>query len=448
MKQLLLLSFLSFCCIDIYAQSPQKNLDKYWEYRDRFLGKDGGSGFIDLGMEAGQSLPMSGRAPNADCLGDWHINHHNCDKHKGSGKIEWGDGTVWLGYYLATLSLEYANLEKSGEDLSEISKELYFALYAYERLDRTAEMVLGMSPEYNGFFIRDDVPSDFYKSDDNNLRRRFRISRLKGYDCVQSDYSCGNKNMKIDDGGFASQDQILALLYGFTFVKKFAAKGKFKTDKRNFGEMAMEYTDKIAGFCVECNWKLKGPRGEKISNRWGGDLRAFNFLIAKTANKITEGRYRKNYFQKKGIGRMIAGSYNWGFGMQSYRNHALIFDMVVTAGEWNAKKIAKRSRKADMIIFALAYSAINDVPLHKSISKEELFEIANSAPWDGPCFQSPGCRAPEGWRSSDRWWHAKHKNGNPYGLKFEWSGMDYMLFYNLLHHLYKDELPRYQLNSN
>ncbi len=423
------------------AQTPTTNRDKYWHYRDRFLGLDGEGGFISIGPGAGQSLPASGRNRDCNCEWDWFIRHLHCSPKVGKGKMEWGDGTVYLGYYIAMLAMEYGNLQRDSADLSAISREIHYALYAFERLDSLAETYLDLEPQLNGFFVRDDVPCDFYLNEAGDFR--FTHSDTSAFECIQSAGCCTGSDGTVDGGSFVSQDQALAMLFGFSFIKKFAEDGRYLADGPTFGSMVELFTHRMVAYMRECNWRLKSPDGEPISNRWGGDLRAFNAVFAEVAEKITEGRFETDYDKKTFLGKLIRGTFNWGFGIQSRRNHAMIFQSVVMTDRWSPRRIAKRTRKADQVVFALAYAVLNDEPLHRSFERSDFEEMLDLAPWDGPCHGTPGCEAPDGWKSTDRWWHANHKDGNPYGLAFEWGGIDYMLFYNLFHYYYQDDLPAY-----
>jgi len=150
------------------AQSPQENMDKYWSYRARFLGTTGTAGFIDIGIGPGKSLPMEARNPFASCQKDYFVTHSECQTRDGKGLVNWVDATVHLGYYIAMLATECYNLKRSNQPqiLKATKQELYYALKAVERLDTMAEIACGVPPILDGFFIRDDVSTDFNQSND------------------------------------------------------------------------------------------------------------------------------------------------------------------------------------------------------------------------------------------------------------------------------------------
>lgn len=441
-KSILFFYFLFFFSFIGFSQTQEANLEKYWAYRARFLGENGSAGFVDVGIGPGKSLPISGRNPRADCQNDYFITHSGCDRHTGKGLLHWVDATVFLGYYIALLATEYRNLKYSNASTQlEVTKyELYCALKAVERLDGAAEVALGLEPAIDGFFIRDDVPSAFYEGEKERMKRRFSKVDGTDFDCVKSSYACGDN--QTDDGSFISQDQVLALLFGFSFVYELMEDVVMPESDTTYSDYAALLTHRIVNYLADSKWRIRGPKGEKVSNRWGGDVRGFNNAIAKTANRMCGGKYRKNYHRgsSRVLGWAINGTMNWGFGLQAGRNKSMILESVICSGKWNSRKMAKRSKKSDKVMYALAYSIVHNKALHKKIKRKEIEDLLNTAPIDGPCFGTPNCEAPNGWKSSDRWWHSDHKNGNPYGAHFEYSGIDYMLLYNLYHALYKKEL--------
>ena len=123
--------------VDCKAQSPEKNLLKYWYYHDRLL-----NDFMScVCYENGGSMPASIR------------NNRGTDPN-----LSWGDGTIDLSYYIGTLALEHYLLSTSGESTNETDKELFYAINAINRLDMNVDLVLSTGENYvNGFIARDDV---------------------------------------------------------------------------------------------------------------------------------------------------------------------------------------------------------------------------------------------------------------------------------------------------
>ncbi|MBI3502112.1 MAG: hypothetical protein HY063_09975 [Bacteroidetes bacterium] len=152
-----------------FAQSQSeidaaKNLRKYWYYRYRFL-----NDYILVDDCQGCSLPASVRALGAT------------SPQSSTNSEQFVESTKQLGMYLGVLATEYALLKQSNQDASETVKELYYALKAFNRLDETAESywrcpTCPANPQnsavssdafpqtdgdLNGFFLREDVASDF-----------------------------------------------------------------------------------------------------------------------------------------------------------------------------------------------------------------------------------------------------------------------------------------------
>ncbi|MCB9262096.1 MAG: T9SS type A sorting domain-containing protein [Flavobacteriales bacterium] len=152
MKRLFTTLGLTLCYALLFAQNLDSlNLNKYWTYKDHFL-----KHFIHVGKDEGESLPMD------------LIRWRSCGDMKGY-KIEAGDVVASLGMYLAALATEYNWLKETDdyEKLQACQSEIYFALKAFDRLDVFAEKFISNDdpsvPDTKGFFVRDDVPENFYK---------------------------------------------------------------------------------------------------------------------------------------------------------------------------------------------------------------------------------------------------------------------------------------------
>lgn len=443
------LYLLFLCCtVSLCGQNQyQQYLDKYWTYRDRFLGNDGGTGFVSIGPDAGQSIPADGRNFVTDCRKDWKINTY-CTPSDGSGKMSWGDATAFQGFYIAMLAVEYANLRRANELalMKQTATELYHALKSIERLDKNAEILLDMPPAWNGFFARDDVDTDFYVDETKASDRRFKGMDGEVIECLTSDYACRKNGFDSNSGKFISQDQVIGLFFGYAFVHRLVPEVVAENHPGEpFGKMVAIQTKKIMDFVSKQNWKIKGPDGVKIKNNWGGDFRGFNNLFQKAAVRLMNVENKDLYkdCSTQSIGWLARSTFDWAFGLQADRNHWLIFSKVVSSGVWNSRKIAKRTLKSDRVMFALAYSVVNNEPLHKKIQKSYIESFLETAPIDGPCYGTPDCTAPDGWKSNQRWVYPRFKNGNPYGRHFEYNGVDWMLLYNLYHYIYGEELPRF-----
>ena len=124
MNRKLFLFSIIICYTSAWAQ-PAQNLKKYWRYNERF------KNYVVPGDCQGCSLPGTGRLyfdhdpPNTNIV-DW-------------GHLNYSDETIHLGHYIGVLATEFKLLLSHGQDTKETKKKLWYALEAFNRLDKTAE---------------------------------------------------------------------------------------------------------------------------------------------------------------------------------------------------------------------------------------------------------------------------------------------------------------------
>ena len=140
-----------------YSQTPFRNTEKYWWYRYRLV-----NDFMKIGDQCGESIPATTRWQKIGAI----------DQQEEWDGLHWGDATQHLGKYINMLAGEQAMLRSNHMSTSRTNMELYYALNAFERLDKNAEEYCDdidanypckakgawKYPTKNGFFIRDDVP--------------------------------------------------------------------------------------------------------------------------------------------------------------------------------------------------------------------------------------------------------------------------------------------------
>ncbi len=186
MRKFILAIITVFSALSAFSQSPQRNLEKYWHYRDRLRER-----FVVVSQdveEEGVNIPAG------DIFGD---------------TVSWSDGNSIMSHYLSLLSTELWLLKTNGQDYSQTLAELYYAMLALERLDlyseshwrrfdgklrmnakdsltaiHNIEIVndLGRTPvlsertplpsDINGMHLRDDVTPAFW----NEHRQHFGVS--------------------------------------------------------------------------------------------------------------------------------------------------------------------------------------------------------------------------------------------------------------------------------
>ncbi len=414
------------------------NLSRYHQYRIWLR-----EGFVSVGLEAGESLPMMGRNRLLPCDSHWILQLNGCALHEGRGLLYWADGTYVLGQYTAMLALEIANGRRAGWSAQRLEAsvyELYCALRAFERLDAAAGAAT------DGFFMRDDVPMGFYWQGDRQPDRRFLIDSLRGYECVASSFVCRRPNEGVRGGGYMSQDQLIMLLLAWCTLAELLPELEYKGIV--LADLARQYADRAVHYCVVSNWRLRDDKGQAVPDKWGGNLSAFSYHIALAARRICGQQYRPTYQSSKSktMGRSIAGLMQFSWGAQTIRNRALFYALAILEGKWSAGLMYKRSLRSDQLIYSLWHAALNGEKTGAPKDSPDYWRrLLYAAPNESmPCFASPDCKAAAGWRSLCRWTHPDHKDGNPYGWELEYNGIDYMLAYNLFHWHFGEALPKYE----
>jgi len=259
MKKIAILMLLLFS-LESIAQTYQENLEKYWYYRHRLK--------TNWMFDSGNNQQGDNNIPEniglyEDCIAGFNENY-----------LRYGDQTWLLGHYIGVLATEYRLLSANGQDVSETLHDIHKALQTLERLDLTGEECFpGGTATENGFFIRDDVPFDFYKN-------------IQNFEEIKSDYSivCGQQ----DHGNEMSQDQVWGLFIGLRLLKEFVDVSDYDISwrvKHNTDLIinAMHFTDWIG---IE-EWVILNPvTGEPVSA--GDNVKYLSWAFAKIATDITE----------------------------------------------------------------------------------------------------------------------------------------------------------------
>ena len=233
------LNLVCFAQQDIFYKSHAT----YWYYRTRLR-----NDFLLVGPDQGMSIPMQERGayykPFTESPYDYSFNAIPNDP---DGKpAQWGDAMSDLGYYIGVLATEYALLKRNNQKTDSTLKELYFALWALNRIDYNAEtlyqyVTLNINqttygvPSYDGFMCRDDVDENFVKdnySHFNYYGNRGFCSNIK----INNSYDNSNgghltswsavSNGQDYHGSFISQDNWYDVLVGLSLVRKLIPAGE------------------------------------------------------------------------------------------------------------------------------------------------------------------------------------------------------------------------------
>jgi hypothetical protein len=237
---------------NLNAQNDLLNLKKYWYYHYRVL-----NDFMAKGDCQGCSEVMGERAYKGSTDTD----------PTPSVRALWGDNIINLGHYIAVLATEYKLLKDRQQLTDTTLQELYYAIKAFNRLDKLAEVnivdathTIPQSGDLNGFFIRDDVPQTFLSGHPKLLNGVTSSRPLTGG--LDSDFTNTDPTAKE-----MSQDQIWYLFTGFSLVSKYVDadvtyKGKELNDV-NYNpyiqQEVRDITDRIINRLKTHSWEVRNP---------------------------------------------------------------------------------------------------------------------------------------------------------------------------------------------
>jgi MYXO-CTERM domain-containing protein len=392
------------------AATTQENFAKYTKLRQRLA-----TDFMVVGDGPGYSQPAEAR-------------------NDGQGFIKWADSTINLGFYMSVLATEYHLKSNAsiypGADNKEANAaqktldELYYALYAMERLDRVADKAFpepcGQSEALNGFFLRDDVPEGFHQ-------------KFPPLTSTQSDFidpAITNKEM--------SQDQVYHVLMGLALVKHLVpatvvVKGKtLKT-------WAAEQAKRIGQHFAKGNWVIKNPacgnrdvaRGEQGIGYSAGTKHVFSF--------ISDGTYTPS--TPIDLWGTLKNPSNPAYNDADNLHMAMSIAAVGNGwGATTAQDLATLSGKQDWVLYPILHRVLHGAAADAfckttgTALNKRAREMLDELPSNGePSNPRPGPPAVHGFTVSNRFIRSKdqHYVGQLGGDGTRYSGNDYMLLHNL-----------------
>lgn len=413
-------------------------LAKYKRYRERFRGTASAAepGFIVIGEGPGRSMPASRREPDTNCSGHWAF--EDCpfeDDPNARGRYNWGDGTIWLGEYIAMLAQEWAMFSDLGWDTTETASDLRLAFAAFDRVDEYAETFYpGATPARDGLFVRDDVPADFHRLPDGRYRWE-RDDGYAGYECVSGDLTCHAPN--IEDGSYTSQDQSVHLVFGFAAVASLVPRGVV-VDGVDLRDDARAKVHRLVWFLRSNGWKVVDPDGESPPDAWGGNAIGFSNGFAKAANFVCGedfgvGDYRN--FASRTVGESAWAGLQLIWEATHGYNRTLALCLAAVNGTWNGAKISRRAMSDGKDYFAMLYAILHRDSLEDPWSDWRVESLLRSAPCSGPCNEARGCQPAPGWMGESRVINPEDRIGSQH-FQGEMNGMDYMQIMSA-YHLYR-----------
>jgi hypothetical protein len=410
--------------------SHQMNHHKYWLYRSRL------SGF----MIGGQANTRGAYLP-ASIRGLWST----------STILEWGDATIDLGWYIATLATEYKLLTDNNKSTINLINELHGAIDCFNRLDYTAETyytdpVTGApgAPNLNGFFVRDDV--DNSPLNYSNITSGGPFTHVIVNE-IHSDYLDAVTRPKVQTAG--GNDQLWHLMMGFRLVKKYvpasvttSLNDPFMDGETHILKEVQNIVDRVFHHLSIHSWFFYNTvLNKNVPNDEGGNVQPFCFGAAVLANEISPPSSaiygdHQDAASLSTQGLWMAMANTGGWIPESCHSNGDNYKFLVVAAlsnTWPAPIIAARCAEDSYehipLLQQIIYGTTN------LIQQSTYITLFNQAPCEGP-YNNKNLNYPsDEWSSQQRFVHPMARVsktcdlGN--GFWGEANGLDYMLFHNL-----------------
>jgi MYXO-CTERM domain-containing protein len=392
------------------ADTTAQNLDKYRALRQRLV-----SQFVSVGPAQGQSQPAPERMDNI-------------------GLMKWGDGTIALGFYLGVLATEhymishperFAGAATDGTQLATTRGELYHALLALERLDRDADAAFPtpctQTQSLNGFFLRDDVPADFY-------------TRFSGITEIQSDFIDPTLTNKEE-----SQDQVYHVQHGLALVIALVP-DDVVVQGRPLRAWALEQAERIVRHFAKGDWIIRNPAcGNRAVNR-GENAIGFSYGEKLAATYLTAGAFTptaSGWWQN--IWNTLKQPSNPAYDDEDNLHMALAIMAVSDGfGAETPDVVATLAAKQDWPLYPLLHRALHPQSVGfcttattvNPRARAMLDEVPLGADLACPGASGP---APHGFTTHNRFIRGKSQHYvGPQGCDgTRYHGLDYMLLHNL-----------------
>lgn len=442
--------------------SYDRNLLKYWRYRDRF-----NHAFTVLGVECGNSLPAAARG------GDSWV----------APELQFGDAVLDMGYYLGVLATEYRLLKNYGQDASTTERELYYALQEINRLDAFAESAwveylasgtldfCAAPANLNGFLIRDERGNDFVNI--YGPRLNAQVGRLN---VVHVD-----RTQPIVRPTELSQDHLYSLMTGLALTAKLV------DPPTQYGGIHLvqevkDITTRVVNQIKNHQWIITNP----VRNRcvfgishgcWahppdplvdpagyitccsdgGAVTLPYSFGLAEAANKIVYGFTPGASFgpfhnpdSLNSVPVWMLSTLVWAPPRWHGENFVLqlsaIGDSVFDSTGFNLTmpRLNHVSKKEDREHLPLIHHVLYN--RGHLISNEQMECMIDSAPCSGPFGRLYGRAGPYEWCTNNRFQINLGERSDPRVIDRckEYYGLDFMLLYNLYRLVNPGQGPAYQ----
>jgi hypothetical protein len=445
------------------AQSPEENEEKYWNYRNKLRNDF----MIGIGPDMGQSIPASVR----DTV---------------SGALQWTDCTIAFGQYIGILAMEYRILDDASLSTAATVEELFYALWAMNRLDYHAESFFGGTPSLNGFFIRDDISEDSLDMEAVLAHLNQGLAEPK-ISYLISDY------MNIEPrNNEESIDQAILLITGLglvvrcvptevVYTKNFQVQ-EFQDFETSLSREAENIITRIVNYMKEGDSVTVHPEPDD-PNLYGIQGEAWDFYIKNPVTQIEVLRGANAFLLSKGFTsakyhftrieslttdtmmEMVADTFfliledfivpnDQDFkvinlnAMANYWPHGLQLDTTYT--NYNAQVLGPRSKSQSYewipMLQQLVFGGTKNY-LMSAFPPDTMFYddpmayyeyLINLAPAEGPYNYGNGNYPNWEWSSTSRSIQPGRRGETNNGFPGNYDGLDYMLYYNMYRLLFSD----------
>jgi len=443
-KIFIVVFLLSYYNSSLLSQNDSINQIKYLKYRERL------KYFVKPGTNRGES----------------HIAGIRNRFDMGANDLNFGQHSIYFGYYIGMLATEYKLLIDKNINKAKLTQnELKLALMQYiNYLDKTENSLYKkIENSFDGFFVRENVPCDFLVNDSTFEYFNTNLKPANKLKFENSTYSFENLNPgepawvnKVSECDSIpqvfSQDEAIGLLLGLALVYKCLPDTSIENNlSKEIAIKVITYirnsSRKYGGFFTP-RWLIYKPDGKRLKTSQGGLSWFYAHGFMRTANYFDKdydnlfkkiSRYPQELFFQ--FGQYIAGS--------NPDNTTMITTLAAISNSWRSTipiiglifkinttyfGIKSKTKSQDWETFYGLYWAY----LHnKSPKVNELLEKTqnqlNSAPFYGTYnYGKNNCPYNTGWASSYKWHHKKNtQNGVNEGILGNYNGLDYMLLYNL-----------------
>jgi len=411
MRPIVALAAVLIGIVPAHADTTAENLAKYRRLRQRLV-----SEFTSVGTGPGQSEPVPERTDSA-------------------GLMKWGDETIALGFYLGVLATEHYMLSNpatfpgaDGGDPAQLQatdEELYDALYALERLDNVADAAFpspcSTTPALNGFFVRDDVPADFY-------------SHFPGITTVQSDFIDPTLTNKEE-----SQDQVYHVQHGLALIVALVP-ASVVVHGRPLRAWAVEQATRITQHFARGDWVIRNPACANRAVNRGSDTIGYSYGETLAAKFVTDGAFAPTTDPLwANIWDTLRQPTNPSYSNESNLHMALAIMAVGDGyGPDTPQVIATLAALQDWPLYPLLHRVLHPNATGFCSTAPAVNQRARAMLDELPSDGEPACPgssgpAPHGFTTHNRFIRGKAQAyvGPPGCEGIRYHGLDYMLLHNL-----------------